>query len=757
MKRTGIIAAVVAAGLAAPMVRGQCNLTWFEGFGVPGVASGYTTNVYAQIPWDPDGDGPDPEVLVVAGYMESANGVPAKWVATWDGVKFKQLGDGFDGWVFDLAIYNGELYAGGQFHHSGSTPCAKIARWSGTGWQAVAGSITAGGFEGVNALQVHDGSLYAAGVFQKAGSVTVNNIARFDGTTWHSCGWSSAGPGVGFNSLASYGGQLYAGGTFNQASSGFDYIARYNGSTWSGVGGGVQGQVKALHVIDGKLVAAGGFTQPGRFISTWNGTTWLATWADDAGMDASVESLGTFNGKLVVGGNFSHAGGAPMRALAMWNGTVGGSGSWQAVGTVAGDAPVFSFSTYNGQLYAGFYLGSFGGRPLHGIGRFDGTQWQPLGLGFNGAIHAWCWHDGELYAAGAFTEAGGTYTTRIARKTPAGWEPLGGGLTGPVNALASYQGTLVAGGAFSGGTLGANNLAWWDGSWHTFGAGSTNGVNSAVNALAVRGADLIIGGTFTTAGGSAANRIVKWNGSGFAPMGEGFSSGSVLALLSDGELYAGGSFNASGTTTLNGVARWNGSAWVPVGGGLGMYRSVYALGRYNGELVAGGYELNPGLCAARFDGSSWSALGPTSVWGACFPAVSTFHEHEGELYAGGTFSCGSLGRNVLRWNGSAWGALQGGVDGSVRALTTDDDGALVVGGLFATVNQTIASTCIAKWGCDPNGCPADFDGSGFVDTDDFTAFVIAFEAGDQSADFDGTGFVDTDDFTAFVLAFEAGC
>lgn len=54
-------------------------------------------------------------------------------------------------------------------------------------------------------------------------------------------------------------------------------------------------------------------------------------------------------------------------------------------------------------------------------------------------------------------------------------------------------------------------------------------------------------------------------------------------------------------------------------------------------------------------------------------------------------------------------------------------------------------------------CPADFDCSGFVDTDDFTAFVLAFEEGTDNADFDASGFVDTDDFTAFVLAFEAGC
>jgi hypothetical protein len=57
----------------------------------------------------------------------------------------------------------------------------------------------------------------------------------------------------------------------------------------------------------------------------------------------------------------------------------------------------------------------------------------------------------------------------------------------------------------------------------------------------------------------------------------------------------------------------------------------------------------------------------------------------------------------------------------------------------------------------PLPCPADFDGSGFVDTDDYDAFVQAFEAGTDDADFDESGFVDTDDFDAFAEAFEAGC
>lgn len=54
-------------------------------------------------------------------------------------------------------------------------------------------------------------------------------------------------------------------------------------------------------------------------------------------------------------------------------------------------------------------------------------------------------------------------------------------------------------------------------------------------------------------------------------------------------------------------------------------------------------------------------------------------------------------------------------------------------------------------------CRSDFDHSGFTDTDDFDAFVRAFEVGEVSADVDQSGFVDTEDFDAFVRAYEAGC
>ncbi|MCK6476328.1 MAG: hypothetical protein L6Q35_05810 [Phycisphaerales bacterium] len=54
-------------------------------------------------------------------------------------------------------------------------------------------------------------------------------------------------------------------------------------------------------------------------------------------------------------------------------------------------------------------------------------------------------------------------------------------------------------------------------------------------------------------------------------------------------------------------------------------------------------------------------------------------------------------------------------------------------------------------------CRADIDQTGFVDTDDYDAFVAMYVAGGPDADYDGSGFVDTDDFDAFVRAYEAGC
>lgn len=63
------------------------------------------------------------------------------------------------------------------------------------------------------------------------------------------------------------------------------------------------------------------------------------------------------------------------------------------------------------------------------------------------------------------------------------------------------------------------------------------------------------------------------------------------------------------------------------------------------------------------------------------------------------------------------------------------------------------------WGGDAiDACPADLDGDGDTDADDFFAYLDAFASGDQSVcDIDGDGFCDGDDFFGYLDLFAQGC
>ncbi len=87
-------------------------------------------------------------------------------------------------------------------------------------------------------------------------------------------------------------------------------------------------------------------------------------------------------------------------------------------------------------------------------------------------------------------------------------------------------------------------------------------------------------------------------------------------------------------------------------------------------------------------------------------------------------------------------------DGAVAfqwSLTLAPGQEVVLKGGFA-VNMTVKPSC-----------KPDFDGNGFVNGDDFDAFVAAFELGTITADYNGDAFVTGDDFDAFVGDFEVGC
>jgi len=316
-----------------------------------------------------------------------------------------------------------------------------------------------------------------------------------------------------------------------------------------------------------------------------------------------------------------------------------------------------------------------------------------------------------LVVAGRFTTAGGVAANNIATWNPANgaWAALGSGLTNgfTVRALAVMpDGTLVAGGDFTtaGGNL-ANRIARWNGiTWSPLGSGFTD----SVNALAVLpNGDLVAGGSFLKAGTVTTNFIARWNGSTWSAFGTGPTPGfdtvvNALAVLPNGDLIAGGDFTATATSLpLQHVARWTGSAWAPLGSGVGnAFDYVAALAVLpNGDLIASGVFSTPTNVIARWNGSAWLPLG-AGITGSGVVSLTVLPN--GDLIAGGliTGAGGTSASNIARWNGGTWSALGAGVGPTiVYTVGVLPGGDAVVGGLFAKAGGVTANN-IARYNFD---------------------------------------------------------
>jgi hypothetical protein len=475
-------------------------------------------------------------------------------------------------WVSALTVYDDgrgpALYAGGDGY---------VARWDGSSWAPLGSLVN----RAVSDLAVYDDgagpALYWGGRRSPTAGILVSDIAKWDGSSWVPLGDGLDGrDSTSVGCLAVYDGgdgpALYAAGFFLTAGEvAVKHIAKWNGSSWAALGGGISGvsfpEVRALAVYD------------------------------DGGGPA-----------LYAGGEFTSAGGTTANRIAKWDGS-----SWSALGVGLKNsvysAPTLALTAHDDgtgpALYAGGFFRSAGGSTANYIARWNGSSWSALGGGMNGPVGALATYDDgggpALYAGGAFTRAGGVPANYIARWDGSSWSALGSGMDHDVEALAVYDDgsgpALYAGGSF------ARGIARWDGSsWSRLGGGM-GGTNPYVMALAVYddggGPALYAAGSFTSAGGVTANRIAKWNGSSWSALGDGLSGGGSypffysLATYDDGHgpaLYAGGAFTAAGGAAVNWIAKWDGSSWSALGSG--MNGVVHVLAPYDDgsgpALYAGG-------------------------------------------------------------------------------------------------------------------------------------------------------------------------
>lgn len=635
-----------------------------------------------------DGTGP---ALYAAGDFKELDGIAVRNIARWDGVEWSPLGEGIGDWiVYSIHVFDDgsgagpSLYAGGDFTEAGGRPANYVARWDGAQWSP----LGEGANRPVRGLATFDDgagtgpALYAIGAFFEAGGAPANSIAKWDGNSW-----SPLGDGLldddgdptdayaleVFDDGSGTGPALYAGGDFRLAGGApADCIARWDGSSWSPVGKGIDETVWTLmgrhDGPDAGLYAGGYFAAAGDVaahnIAKWDGAVWSAPGTASSGFDDSLKALAVFDDGSEDGPAL-HAG-----------------GRFVVAGEVRAER----------------------------IAKFDGKAWSPLGEGLTPvSVNTLVVFDDQtgsgeaLYADGAFTMAGQVSADRIARWDGQSWSSLDSQVTPGVGTIAEFDDgggdgpALYATGHFQSAGGVEVDIARWDGhSWSPLGSGTDGGIR----ALHVfddglgGGPALYAGGKFAIAGGVEASDIARWYGESWSPLGGGIAGEGncyveAFATFDDGNgpaLYVGGNFDFAGGVAASNIARWDGKTWSSLGAGVD--RVVLSL--------------------AVFDDGTGEAL-----------------------YVGGSFDTagGQPAWNIARWDGQEWSALGGGANNEVWSLLAvgNDLGVasgLYVGGSFDEVDG-ITSYHIARWeGCPPT--PGDLDADGDVDASDLIVLLGAW-------------------------------
>jgi trimeric autotransporter adhesin len=671
--------------------------------------------------------------LYVGGTFSTTGVSNTAGVARWDGNSWHSVGGGIIGTVLALTTDGTNLYAGGNFNSAGGVSATNIAQWDGTNWSSLGSALLPNTFNphgGQVTSLLWDQGLYAAGMFVQIGGISATNIARWDGQTWHALGDGLGAFGFGADifqvfCLAKHNNELYAGGLFPRSGEvAITNLARWNGTAWEPVGGGVSGGGGVVYWFDGQtgylhsgavyalnssatgLMVGGDFTSAGETgatnIAVWNGTNWSAIGGD---CDAAVQRITADGLDQLVHGSFSSIGGVPASGIARWNGV-----TWSALGQ-----GVIPAALTSARVGTNFYVGGrfqiAGGQSAGYIARWDGADWQALTPGNSTAPDDFVSSliaapDGSLYAAGGFQSVSGVAANHVARYDGTNWHSLGNGFTGNTIPRLAWAGTNLYG-------INNNVLGWTGSDWELVGGGLGYDDNTPIiSSFAASSTNLFVSGRFTSAGGMPAANLARWNGSQWSaiPLPPSTFCASTLAPVATqaDALYVclqGSCF--PGPTRQVQIKKWDDVQWSDVSTTFSLADVTQSFPHIASMTVVGTNIFLAGRFAVtneftatnlvRWNGATWSGMDhPFDAQDSLFPVT---HNGTNLFVAAYNYGPPAVGR-IARWDGSHWQMLGSGLqhqsgfaEVSSLAMRGRD---LYVGGRFSTAGGKPANN-LAFW------------------------------------------------------------
>ena len=332
--------------------------------------------------------------LFVGGDINSIGGVDVYNVAAYNGQTWQRLRGGLDGTVYTMAVFGDIVYMGGSFelaHHNAS---AYVESRYIVGWDDADGSWIPmpgiGSQNDVYVLAVYNGELYAGGRFYEINGVqTTSYVIRWTGTAWDTL--DGAGPSGEVYSLVAIDGRLYAGGCFSTVNESSALpLAFWDGESWSFTPGDLyswNGCVRAIARYQNEVYVAGSF-------SIYDGNSDIQrvarvvddTWHPlDDSFYSEVSDLAVYQGTLYIGGDIYSVGSRHVSNLIAWNGA-----AW-VLPALDVDAPVTRmFAADDGLYVAAQSMAIVGQHAVQQPLVYDGSTFRTIGdgLGATGRVYA---------------------------------------------------------------------------------------------------------------------------------------------------------------------------------------------------------------------------------------------------------------------------------------------------------------------------------------------------------------------------------